>query len=435
MPLGFPRERFHDALGSFADRQITKLQQAVSNVSIDEVLSTVKDLHALGLIFVTRFVLYKQDLEIRVMKKTTKQSLEKLVKFQATKFNAELARTGVHFALLDVLPSVSFDDIKMPSKDEIKRAFNREAKKYHEDKSRQFDQQKRRSVSLLQAKEMMPKLNEAREFLLDQRNCSSFRSQLRNLFMHEIGLLPKAERSRTKKCVDEEKFGELRMMLDSFKRVDRRAATHMNVPVEEMQKSIHDSLVQEVRKTQATVQQKWNQGLLRELHEELGKLKSISQELAAYPEIVPEDLIRDISMQVNQNVKETGLEAQRCIANCLTLKDAMEHIWQFGSLLIELGHIFTHLGDFKSQAELEVTHALNGCYDKLWGANFMFELGMRLGQGKIVDPNKDGTIAKVLVNEFPHFKDVHTVMFNRETRATRKTVGDTLKVARINEKI
>ena len=60
---------------------------------------------------------------------------------------------------------------------------------------------------------------------------------------------------------------------------------------------------------------------------------------------------------------------------------------------------------------------------------------MRLGQGRIGDPDKDGTIAKVLVNEFPHFKDVHTVMFNRETRATRKTIGDTLKVARINEKI
>ena len=435
MPLGFPRERFHNALGSFTDRQITKLQQAISSVCIDEVLSTLKDLQALGLIFVTRFVLYKQDLEIRDMKKTTKQSLEKLVKFQATKFNGELASTGVHFALLDVLPSVSLDDIQMPSEEEIKRAFNREAKRYHEDKSRQFDQQKRRSVSLLQAKEVMPKLIEARDFLLDQRNCSSFRSQLRNLFINAIGLLPIAERRRTKKCVDEEKFGELRMMLDSFKRVDRRAATHMNVPAEEMWKSIHDCLVQEVRQTQATVQQKWNQGLLRELHEELGKLKSISRELAAYPEIVPEDLIRGISVQVNQNVKEKGLEAQKCIANCLSLKDAMQHIWQFGGLLIELGHIFTHLGDFKSHAELEVTHALNGCYDKSWGANFMFELGMRLGQGRIGDPDKDGTIAKVLVNEFPHFKDVHTVMFNRETRATRKTIGDTLKVARINEKI
>ena len=107
-----------------------------------------------------------------------------------------------------------------------------------------------------------------------------------------------------------------------------------------MWKSIHDCLVQEVQKTKATVQQKWNQGLLRELHEELGKLKSISQELAAYREIVPENLIQGISIQVKQNVKDKGLEAQRCIANSLSLKDAMQHIWQFGSLLIELGHTF-----------------------------------------------------------------------------------------------
>ena len=54
---------------------------------------------------------------------------------------------------------------------------------------------------------------------------------------------------------------------------------------------------------------------------------------------------------------------------------------------------------------------------------------MRLGQGHIGDPNTDATVAKILMNEFSHFKDVHTVIFNRETRATQKAIEETLQVS------
>ena len=72
-------------------------------------------------------------------------------------------------------------------------------------------------------------------------------------------------------------------------------------------------MIDEVRKTKESVQAKWQAGFLRELNEDLSKLKQISQELAAYPEIVPDNLIQDISKIVIEEIVAEGRKAHVCV--------------------------------------------------------------------------------------------------------------------------
>ena len=187
-------------------------------------------------------------------------------------------------------------------------------------------------------------------------------------------------------------------------------------------------MIDEVRKTKESVQAKWQTGFLRELNEDLSKLKQISQELAAYPEIVPDNLIQDISKIVNEQIMAEGRKAHVCINSCDSRQEAMACILQFGGHLIALGRICHHLRDFKLRAEEQISHALTLCYEKRWGADFLLQLGMSLGKGKIGDPNTDDdTVAKHLLSSFSQLSDARTVMFNRETSVTRKDIKQTLQ--------
>ena len=186
-------------------------------------------------------------------------------------------------------------------------------------------------------------------------------------------------------------------------------------------------MIDEVQKTKESVQAKWQGGFLRELNEDLSKLKQISQELAAYPEIVPDNLIWDTSKTVTDEILEEGRKAQVCISSCDSRQEAMACILQFGGHLIALGRICHHLRDFKLKAEEQISNALGLCYEKRWGADFLLQLGISLGKGKIGDPNTDDdTVAKHLLSSFLQFSDARTVMFNRETSITQKDITQTL---------
>ena len=187
-------------------------------------------------------------------------------------------------------------------------------------------------------------------------------------------------------------------------------------------------MIEEVRKTKEGVEAKWQEGSLRELNEDLSKLKQISQELSAFQKIVPENLIKDISEIVTEEVEKQGKKANMCISSCESRQEAMASILQFGEHLIALGRISHHLRDFKLKAEEQISNALTLCHEKKWGVDFLLQLGMSLGKGKIGDPNKDDdTIAKYLLSSFSHLSDARTVMFNRETSMTHKDIKHTLK--------
>ena len=430
IPFIFDRTQFHDALHDFLEGQKMRLEQAVSQAEISHSLMAVLDLQALSLILVTRFVLYKQALANIILQERPKKSWKRLVDLQESMIDQQLCEQGQHFAVLEVFPSMlpRDSDIHLPSLEQITHAKRKKAKQYHSD--RQYTPEgKRVRINQGMAEEMMRKITAASEFLEKEVNLRGFAARIQSLFPEKLLGLNTQMHSLAEKLLEEQQYGKLKMILQDIRMVDRRLAVKMRLSVEELGKHIKDSLIGEVRKTKADLDHHWNAGRFRELHEELTKLQLISKELAAYPEIIPDDLIKGISEKVDQKVMTEGERARRVIGRCFRIEDAMMNIGQFGGHLMSLGHIFAHLLHFKSAAQQQLNYALSQCYDKKWGVNFLFKLGMRLEQGDMGDGETDTTIAKILLNSFPHFNHVRTVKFNRETSITQKAVTETLRAA------
>ena len=354
MPLVFDRTPFHDALHSFAQEQLAKLQTAISGFALASALKSVQNLQELSLVFLTKFVLYKQELSGIPLRADAKQSWERLVQLQEQKFGGNLASSGVHFAVLDVLPQVLAGEVRAPEAEDIKKAYHKMSLQFHSDRSAQIqvDRRKRRSISVSQAQQMMVNINAAKEFLFSAPNVMGFCNNVNAIFMDEMK--PLKETSYMETLLTEQKYGALSKLLDDVNNVDKKLASSFGIPVARIVSSIKEKLCEEVRKTKESAQAKWSQvSKYPELHEELSKLKNISRELAAHPDIVPEFLIKEISGQVEAEIKKHGAEAQRYV-NCASLSQAKQNLRPFGACLISLGHIFTHLGDFKDKAELEV---------------------------------------------------------------------------------
>eukprot|EP00435_Cladocopium_sp_Y103_P057810 s2157_g20.t1 len=405
------------ALSDGQEGQRRRLEQAVSSSSVEEAINATLDLQALFLILATRFSPYKrnvEDLRMRMKNKERWQRLVEILEKTIGEFELEdLSRMGEHFAVLEVLPSMPFRDgeIQLPTKEEVKRAYIKQSKQYHMDKQYLPNRQQAR-ISPSMRGWMMPKVTEANEFLQSDANREGFGNRIKGLFLDKLQgratvCLNDNLRFCVEKLLEEQKYAKLRMMLQDLR---------------------HDHVIDEVRKTKECVQAKWQGGFLRELNEDLSKLKQISQELAAYPEIVPDNLIQDISKIVIGEIMMEGRKAHVCISSCESRQEAMACILQFGGHLVALGRICHHLRDFKLRAEEQISQALTLCYEKRWGADFLLQLGMSLGKGKIGDPNTDDdTVAKHLLSSFSQLSDARTVMFNRETSVTRKDIKQTLQ--------
>ena len=362
MPVTFDRTSFHDALHSFAQGQLAKLQTAISGFALVSTLTIVQHLQELSLIFLTKFVLYKQELSGVALQSHSKQSWERLVQLQEQKFGGNLASSGVHFAVLNVLPPVLAGDVQAPEFQDIKKAYHKMSLQFHSDRSAQIqvDRRQRTCISASEAQQMMVKINAAKEFLFSEPSVKGFCNNVHAIFADD--LKPLKDNSQIDKLLTEQKYGALSKVLDDVNHVDQKLTRSFGISVASIVSTIKEKLCEEVRKTKESAQAKWSHvSKYPELHEELSKLKTISRELAAHPDIVPEFLIRDISGQVEAEIKKHGAEAQRYV-NCAYLSQAKQNLRPFGACLISLGHIFTHLGDFKEKAELEVESSKHGAF-------------------------------------------------------------------------
>lgn len=427
------RIEFHVALRCFLERQEGRLTQAVSSAALEEVINAKLDLHQLALILSTRFVLYRQA--FASMPQRDPQGWQLLVEVQE-RFIGGMGNDGEHFAILEVYPSMPLRDgsIHMPSQDLIRQARNRKAKQYHPDKQlRQGGDQKRflARVQPKDAEEMAKKVNAAHEWLQSEANLGGFSARIQALFGEKLRPMLSKFRESVKKLLEEQRYEQVSVLLQDIGQVDQRLASRMGISIQNFERLVQDDLLREVSKTKKDVEEKWNRGLFRELHEDFSKLKQMGRDLAGCPNVVLDDSIDRITTKVNEMIEEEGMKARVCVGRCETWSEAASCVWQFGEHLVKLGRILTHLRDFKSGAESQVHYALSSCYDKRqWGIDFIFELGMKLGKGAIGDPQSDDpTIAKVLLSSFPHFEAVRTVMFNRET--AHKDVAETLQATRV----
>ena len=432
------RRDFHKALHRFVVQQKQRLDRAVADSSLEEVINAKLDLQCLSLILATRFTFYKQTVPERPFRAS--EGLKELADLQEKITGQCLGKDGEHFAILEVFPSMPVRDgsVQMPSFDQIKQVFKRKALQYHPDKQyRKVDSDRRLQARLQpqEAEEMMKKVQAAKEWLSCHDNRERFSAQIQNLFKDKLQLVNKQLPACVEKLLEEESYDKVRMKLLEVRQVDKQLARSMGIQTVKLEAMIRECLVREVSKTKHAVEMNWQREHLRELNEALSKLKQMGQDLAGCQEVDLEDSIDSITGKVNAKIADEGEKALICITSCGSWTDAKARVWQFGAHLLALGRICTHLRDFKTQAEEQVTLALTSCYEKRqWGVDFLFELGMLLGQGKIGGKigdaqSDDATIAKVLLNSFPQFNDVRTVIFNRETSATQKDVAETLKAA------
>ena len=411
-------------------QQEQRLAQAVSSSSLVEAINAKLDLQALSLILATRFVLYKQTCP-SLLTKNDEEAWKQLQQLQEKFVDDRLASHGLHFAIMEVFPSMPLRDgnTQMPSREEIRRAQAKKSRQYHPDKGLsnvESDKRFRARYAPGEVDDMMKKVNEAKDWLEIDTNRIGFSTRIHGLFLDRLRPLNQELRSRMEQLLEEQSFEKIRRMLQEIKQVDARLAGSMGVSTQKLQESIEEYLKREVKKTKASIEEKWREGQLRDLHEDLAKMKDMSKDLD-----IEMDSVKVIEKEILDKIEEEGKRVLRCITHCESWTDGIACLPQFGGHLLTLGSICTHLRDFKAQAERQVTYALTACYDKKWGVSFLFELGMRLGQGKIGNPKSDdATIAKVILNNFPQFNDVRTVIFNRETSATQKDVSETLKAPR-----
>ena len=428
------RRDFHKALHRFVENQKQRLDGAVADSSLEEAINAKLDLQSLSLILATRFVFYKQTVPETPYR--AREGLKELVDLQERITGQRLGKDGEHFAILELFPSMPLRDgsVQMPSLDQIKQVYKRKALQYHPDKQyRKVDSDRRLRARFRrqEVEDMMKKVQAAKEWLECADNQQRFSTHIQSLFKEKLQPVSKQLPTCIEKLLEEQSYEKVRTKLQEVRQVDKQLARSMGIQTGKLEAMIRECLAREVKKTKNAVEMNWQREHLRELHEALSKLKQMGQDLAGCPEVDLEESIDSITAKVNAKIAEEGEKALVCVTSCGSWTDAKARVWQFGAHLLALGRICTHLRDFKTQAEEQVTLALNSCYEKRkWGVDFLFELGMLLGQGKIADAQSDDAmIAKVLLNSFPQFNDVRTVIFNRETSATQKDVAQTLKVS------
>lgn len=184
-----------------------------------------------------------------------------------------------------------------------------------------------------------------------------------------------------------------------------------------------------MRKIKNSAEAKWKErrerpGSLRELNNELSKLRQISHELQAYPQIVPEQSIQGIKKLITDSIESEGDKAQECMLDTSSRALGGSAVAErFRTHLIALGRISHHLCDFKVPADAQISRALAHCHAQKWGARFLLQLGMRLSDGTGGEAGADDdVVSKQMVNSFWQLSHARTVMFNKETKRTHRDI-------------
>ena len=175
----------------------------------------------------------------------------------------------------------------------------------------------------------------------------------------------------------------------------------------------------------------WTSDMLQELNDELATLDRIDANFSAYDKLYSSDWSRKIRQEVEQRIDEIVAKVRG-----LLLRDkSEEHARSLGNELILLGRIFGDLPRFRDQAKIAIGMLLDQCQDEC-GISYLFKLGMLLEQGKAgrrdakqeqVLP-EDKRVGIDIIHFFPHFRDVRTVVWNKETRTTQMDVSAIVKV-------
>lgn len=329
-----------------------------------------------------------------------------------------LAAFGVHYAILEIAPNASEEDIE--------KAYQCKIREYRPDMSAP------QGIVRESPQEMMERVEFARRTLSSSIVREEYRRGFAEPFSELIKELPRSLRDHVRKGLDERSYDAVRRILVNLCDLHVLGSL-VDPPLEptQVRRSIHDAVKEHVATIRVNVSTHWSKRELKSLHEDFLALSRIDTSFSAYSDIYSDDWRREINRSVEIEIEALSQKALSFLKGGeLAVENQMS---SFALQLILLGRVLDELPLFKDLATMKINDVLETCQEQAWGFTYLFKLGMMLEQGKVgklvngeVAP-EDQRVGKNIVAQFKHFKDVLTLVWNEQTEVTQKDISATVE--------
>lgn len=306
--------------------------------------------------------------------------------------------------ILGILPSARDD--------EVRRAYKQKAREVHPDKNPNQENH--------DSGEDFRRVKDAYDVLISPRSREKVdRSQP---FDSIILALPGALKDSARQYLQDQAYGKIELLLERLS--DFQLVGNLVTPplAQDVVQSGIVTIVQDcVHGLKVEVDTFWNDRRYKELNQSINDLKQMESYLKSFPDVFPESWNRGIVEKVEQEIDSSGQKARSFLQNKKTATDCAD---DFRRCFIQMGSALVELQSFKEYTKTVMYGVLESCLKSDWGYSYLFEFGLTLHRGDELMGEDENRIAQTLLSEFPHFKEVMTMVWNEET--AQKPVEDTV---------
>ncbi|VEU39668.1 unnamed protein product [Pseudo-nitzschia multistriata] len=307
-----------------------------------------------------------------------------------------------YYARLGVVPSSSVK--------EVRSGYRKKCKTCHPDKCKDEDA----AARFLLVKEAYDELN---------TNILSDEDRLMKPFDDEVRGLENRLRDVTRIALNEQHYGLVETLI--FKLPGIEVLEHLVSPkleAEKIRRSIIDLVKNHVRKVRTEIDTNWSERQYEELNQNIRDIKMMEDKFKSHENIFPTSWNTGILEKVKLEIKKLGMGARNLIKDKKTANNNRD---EFRRYFMEMGAVLVELPVFKDHTKKVMSDVLESCLTSNWGYSFVFDLGLSLSKSGDMDTEEEARIAQNLVNEFTHFQEVLTMVWNEET--IQKPPEDTIK--------
>ena len=295
-------------------------------------------------------------------------------------------------ALLNVVPSASKRDINV--------AFRDLAKQCHPDKRRKGKGKDNEDPGL-----MFRLVKEAQDELLESDHFDDKSSP----FDQEIRKVCDNLRSLAKSLMKQRRYDIAEQLL--FELPNLKSLGNLLVPCVESQEiteGVTAVIAGHVDQMRVVIDSAWSERKYKDLNDAIGDLKLMESHFKSHANIFAKSWNTGLVQKVETEIEFLGKRAKECLKSHAVAKkqesDFRRHFLDMGSVLIELP-------TFKAFTKKIMSECLECCLDSNWGYSFLFEFGLSLQKGEDSQNEDESRIARMIVAEFSHFKEVMTSKF------------------------
>jgi hypothetical protein len=395
-------------LYEYADENLKKLTAAIQVFNNTEIPIQVERLNDLGFFLVGPFELFRQRHYNNVMN----LGFEKLLTVIHEEFGKDkLIEISTSLAILELGPSANLRDVT--------KAYRRLSLRYHPDKNPGDEN----------ATEKFTQIKNASDILKKEGNLELRRSYDFFFLVRSVNNIPKCLAAYTRRAMNDRDYqavDDLLVKVEDTRNIARlvkeparaNSITTLRNGIEKVTKQHAHSLTIDIKKAYSAQD-------FVQLHHSYADLEEFETAFKAYKNIIETSLTATILEELKTELDKLNSEAS--FLRGVSESSASKAMDEFATKLIKIGRILDGFPKLKKQTTATIHHLLNGLDNEPWGVSFIFKLGLLLEKGELSGNDDDKRIGRVIVGSFPHFKDVRTVVFNREviTADVRDSVSKT----------